>query len=86
MVQRMALEGGSITRSNFRLISRGYGPIGAPTMSIEEALCMSCLPRGLPVMHILIVFCVFSSRLCWLIIDTGDTIVTPLYILDCDSV
>eukprot|EP00048_Salpingoeca_helianthica_P003525 m.68108 g.68108 ORF g.68108 m.68108 type:complete len:354 (-) comp12751_c0_seq4:22-1083(-) len=38
MVQQMALENQSITRANFKLITRGYGRIGAPTMSIEEAL------------------------------------------------
>jgi hypothetical protein len=38
MVQRMALENQSITRANFKLITRGFGRIGAPTMSIEDAL------------------------------------------------
>ncbi|EDQ88393.1 uncharacterized protein MONBRDRAFT_37569 [Monosiga brevicollis MX1] len=36
MVQHMAVTGKSVDRANFKLLTRGYGPIGAPTMSLEE--------------------------------------------------
>eukprot|EP00055_Hartaetosiga_balthica_P003898 m.9356 g.9356 ORF g.9356 m.9356 type:complete len:361 (+) comp3438_c0_seq1:59-1141(+) len=36
MVKKMSASGRSINRSNFQLLSAGYGPIGAPTMSLEQ--------------------------------------------------
>ncbi len=45
MVTKMALEGTSIDRASFKLITRGFGPIGAPTMSIDDALSASLLPH-----------------------------------------
>ena len=38
VVEKMVRENASLNRANFKLITRGFGPIGAPTMSIEEAL------------------------------------------------
>lgn len=38
MVQQMLSTGQGINRSNFQLVTRGYGPIGAPTMSLDQAL------------------------------------------------
>eukprot|EP00041_Stephanoeca_diplocostata_P004786 m.50228 g.50228 ORF g.50228 m.50228 type:complete len:412 (-) comp15367_c0_seq2:149-1384(-) len=36
MVKEMQRTGQNINRADFTLINRGYGPIGAPTMSLEE--------------------------------------------------
>lgn len=38
MVQQMVSTGQGISRSNFQLLTRGYGPIGAPTKTLDEAL------------------------------------------------
>lgn len=35
-VERMAASNEGINRADFKLITRGYGPIGAPTMSMDE--------------------------------------------------
>ncbi|EGD75770.1 hypothetical protein PTSG_07889 [Salpingoeca rosetta] len=35
-VKSMAASGKTINRANFKLLTRGYGPIGAPTMTMEE--------------------------------------------------
>eukprot|EP00049_Salpingoeca_infusionum_P003138 m.63927 g.63927 ORF g.63927 m.63927 type:complete len:349 (+) comp11979_c0_seq1:79-1125(+) len=36
MVKQMTLSGETVNRSNFKLITKGWGRIGAPTMSLEE--------------------------------------------------
>ena len=38
MVQQMSSTGAQINRADFQLITRGYGPIGAPTKTLDEAL------------------------------------------------
>ena len=35
-VQEMVRSGQGINRADFKLVTRGYGPIGAPTMSLDE--------------------------------------------------
>eukprot|EP00039_Didymoeca_costata_P030145 m.28060 g.28060 ORF g.28060 m.28060 type:complete len:347 (+) comp7969_c0_seq1:30-1070(+) len=35
-IERMSRTGESINRADFKLINRGYGPIGAPTMTLDE--------------------------------------------------
>lgn len=36
MVAKMSATGGSINRADFQLVTKGYGPIGAPTMTMDE--------------------------------------------------
>lgn len=36
MVAQMSATGGSMNRADFNLVTKGYGPIGAPTMSMDE--------------------------------------------------
>lgn len=36
MVKNMTATGQSINRKDFQLVTRGYGPIGAPTMTLDE--------------------------------------------------
>jgi immunoglobulin-binding protein 1 len=39
-VAALAQSGKPIDRASFRLVTRGYGPIGAPTMTLDEALAI----------------------------------------------
>ena len=41
-VKRIAAGGSTIDRSNFRLMTRGHGPIGAPTMTLDQVSKRAC--------------------------------------------
>ena len=42
--KEMSLTGKNVNRADFQLITRGYGPIGAPTMSLDEQIGNTLCP------------------------------------------